>query len=45
MSKAILGICGLLIAGLVVTLVLVLETAPAPRESAATIAAQPVKVR
>lgn len=45
MNRAILGICGLMIAGFVVTLVLILETAPTPRERAATIAAKPTKVR
>lgn len=45
MNKAILRLCGLAIAGLVVTLVIVLETAPTPRERAATIAAKTVKAK
>ncbi|WP_446902222.1 hypothetical protein [Burkholderia sp. YIM B11467] len=45
MNKAMLGMCGLLICGLVVTLVVVLETVPKPRATITQAAAKPVKVR
>ncbi|WP_322023564.1 hypothetical protein [Burkholderia sp. BCC1977] len=45
MNRAMLGIFGLLISGLVVTLVIVLETAPTPQEKAAMTAAKPAKAR
>ena len=43
-NRAIFGMCGLLICGLVVVLVIVLETAPKPQEKIAQ-AAKPAKVK
>ncbi|WP_161788605.1 hypothetical protein [Burkholderia paludis] len=45
MNKAMLGMFGLLIGGLVVTLVIVLKTAPAPQEKTTHAAAKPSKVK
>ncbi|VWC47692.1 hypothetical protein BLA6860_07536 [Burkholderia lata] len=45
MNKAMLGMCGLLICGLVVTLVVVLETVPKPQAKITQATAKPVKVR
>lgn len=45
MNKAMLSMFGLLIAGLVATLVIVLETAPTPQEKAALMAVKPAKAR
>ncbi|WP_155696861.1 hypothetical protein [Burkholderia stagnalis] len=45
MNKAMLSMFGLMVAGLIVTLVIVLETAPTPQEKAALAAAKPAKAR
>ncbi|MBN3772351.1 hypothetical protein [Burkholderia sp. Se-20378] len=45
MNKAMLGMCGLLICGLVVTLVVVLETVPKPQAKITQATAKPAKVR
>ncbi|MXN77781.1 hypothetical protein GR157_23925 [Burkholderia sp. 4701] len=45
MNKAMLGMFGLMVTGLMVTLVIVLATAPTPREKAALAAAKPAKAR
>ncbi|NHV27509.1 hypothetical protein [Burkholderia sp. D-99] len=45
MNKAMLSMFGLLIGGLVVTLVVVLDTTPTPQERAAHVAAKPTKVK
>lgn len=45
MNKAMLSLCGLVIGGLVVTLVIVLETVPIPREKITQAAAKQVKVK
>jgi len=45
MNKAMLGMCGLVIGGLVVTLVIVLETAPTPREKVIQTAVKPAKAK
>jgi|GEM_PF-5495919 len=44
MNRAVFGMCGLLICGLVVALVIVLETAPTPQEKIAQVA-KPAKVK
>lgn len=45
MTKAMLSMFGLMVAGLIVTLVIVLATAPTPQEQAALGAAKPAKAR
>ncbi|WP_157651643.1 hypothetical protein [Burkholderia ubonensis] len=45
MNRATVSMFGLLIAGLVVALVIVLATAPTPQEKAALAAAKPAKAR
>lgn len=45
MTKAMLGMCGLLICGLVATLVVVLDTVPKPQAKITQAAAKPMKVR
>lgn len=44
MNRAMFGMCRLLICGLVVALVIVLETAPTPQEKNAQVA-KPAKVK
>ncbi|VWB44346.1 hypothetical protein [Burkholderia latens] len=45
MNKTLLNVFGLVTAGLLVTLVIVLETAPRPQENAALAAAKTAKAR
>lgn len=45
MNRAMLGMCTLLICGLVVTLVVVLETVPKPQATFTQAATKPVKLR
>ncbi|WP_193727028.1 hypothetical protein [Burkholderia sp. BE17] len=45
MNKTLLSVFGLVIFGLIVTLVIVLETGPSPQEKAALAAAKTVKAR
>lgn len=45
MNKALLSVFSVVIVGLVVTLAIVLETAPTPQEKAAMAAVKPAKPR
>ncbi|VWC50228.1 hypothetical protein BLA23254_07745 [Burkholderia lata] len=45
MNKAMLSLCGLVIGGLVVTLVIVLETVPTPQAKIMQAAAKQVKAK
>lgn len=45
MNKAMLSMFGVTVAGLIVTLVIVLETAPTPQEKVALATVKPAKAR